>query len=220
MDADFKAGSHSCLRPSTATGDGSGGTMFYFHGKHTVNVDSNSGTLTLSAGSPGVTVFDCQSTANKVTLSQVKCIQSGTGATVLPGNLVTAGGLIGNVLLGPCQAPSAGGTNYGDPLGTNDPLGEQRGMLFFQDRSANLASSPTNQPSWSGGGAFGLAGMMYFHNITLFTDQFSLGGGSASTTFVVGDIVTDKLDLHGTPGIEMDLNPNALYYVLKASLLQ
>jgi hypothetical protein len=28
------------------------------------------------------------------------------------------------------------------------------------------------------------------------------------------------LDLHGTPGIEMDLNPNALYYVLKASLLQ
>lgn len=24
----------------------------------------------------------------------------------------------------------------------------------------------------------------------------------------------------GNPGIEMDLNPNALYYVLKASLLQ
>jgi Putative Flp pilus-assembly TadE/G-like len=220
MDANLIGGSHSCLRPSTAAGDGSGGTMFYFHGKHTVNVGATSGTLTLTSGSPGVTVFDCQSTANEVTLSQAKCIQSGTGATVLPANLVTAGGLIGNVLLGPCQAPSAGGTNYGDPLGTNDPLGEQRGMLFFQDRSANLASPPTNQPSWSGGGAFGLAGMMYFHNTTLFTDQFSLGGGSASTTFVVGDIVTDKLDLHGTPGIEMDLNPNALYYVLKASLLQ
>src|SRR5207248_2846557 len=61
MDADLKGGSHSCLRPSTAAGDGSGGTMFYFHGKHTVSVGSTSGTLTLTSG--GVTVFDCQSTA-------------------------------------------------------------------------------------------------------------------------------------------------------------
>jgi hypothetical protein len=78
-----------------------------------------------------------------------------------------------------------------------------------------------------------LAGNLYFHYCasatagsgggcpsSAFTDKFSLGGGSASDTFVVGDIVTDQLSLGGNSRIEMDLNPNALYYVLKASLLQ
>ena len=119
----------------------------------------------------------------------------------------------------------------GDPLGVDDPVGEQRGMLFFQDRLGNLAAA-SKKPLWSGGGAFGLAGNLYSHycpagtgpgacdSTNGFTDQLELGGGSASSTFVVGDIVTDKLYLHGNPNIEMDLNPNALYYVLKASLLQ
>jgi len=99
--------------------------------------------------------------------------------------------------------------NYGDPLVRTDPVGEQRGMLFFQNRSADLAAAG-NQPSWGGGGAFGLAGMMYFHycnsadgagsgtncnNTNGFTDQFSLGGGSASTTFCDRDIVVDKLHI-------------------------
>jgi hypothetical protein len=220
LDGDLKADAQSCLRPSTAAGNGSGGTMFYFSGTGTLNIGANSGTLS-----------NCQTAV--LPLTRVRCINSGTGTTILPANVVTAGGLVGNVLLGPCQAPTGGGTNYGDPLGVNDPLGEQRGMLFFQNRSANLAAAG-NQPSWGGGGAFGLAGMMYFHycnsadgaglgsrcNTGAFTDQFSLGGGSASTTFVIGDIVVDKLHMNGTPNIEMDLNPNALFYVFKASLLQ
>ena len=70
------------------------------------------------------------------------------------------------------------------------------------------------------GGAFGLAGNVYFHNTSSFNDQLTLGGNSASNTFVVGDIVVDELYLHGNPSLEMDLNPNALYYVIKASLLQ
>jgi Flp pilus assembly protein TadG len=209
--------SNSCVRPSTSTGDGSGGTMFYFADSHSVNVNNNSG----AAG---------KCPAAKVPLSQVQCITSGPGTTVLPGNVTTFGGLAGNVLLGPCQAPTAGGTNYGDPLGVNDPLGEQRGMLFFQNRdSTNVVGT------WDGGGSFGLAGMMYFHSClngagngggggcsttTGFTDSFHLQGGACSSTFVIGDIVTDKLHLGGNPCVEMDLNPNALYYVLKASLLQ
>jgi hypothetical protein len=36
----------------------------------------------------------------------------------------------------------------------------------------------------------------------------------------MGDVVTDELNFGGTSGVEMDLNPAALYYVLKASLLQ
>jgi Putative Flp pilus-assembly TadE/G-like len=203
----------SCVRPSTAVGDGSGGTMFYFADTNTVSVTSNSG-----ASCP----------AAQVSLAQVRC----TPATVLPANVIANGGLSGNVLLGPCNAPTGGGTNYGDPLGTNDPLGEQRGMLFFQNRSANLAAAG-NQPNWDGGGSFGLTGLMYFHycnsadgaglgthcNAAAYTDQLSLQGGSCSSTFVIGDVVVDKLHLGGNPCIEMDLNPNALFYVTKASLL-
>jgi hypothetical protein len=241
LGGNLSANSNSCLRPSTATGDGSGGTLFYFSGTATARVGSNSGTLTQGPGS--ARTFDCQdlntsttpptiqNSAWAVSLDHVRCITAGTGKTILPDNVVSFGGLVGNVLLGPCQAPTAGGTNYGDPLGTDDPLGEQRGMLFFQNRLGNLASAG-NQPLWSGGGAFGLAGNIYFHycpagtgpggcdSTTGFTDQLELGGGSSSSTFVVGDIVTDKLFLHGNPQIEMDLNPNALYYVLKATLLQ
>jgi hypothetical protein len=221
MQSDLSAAAHTCMRPGTGVGDGSGGTMMYFSGTHTLSVGANSGTW-------GV----CGDTTTKVPLSQIRCINSGTGTTILPANVVTNGGLIGNVLLGPCQAPTAGGTNYGDPLGPNDPLGEQRGMLFFQDRSANLAAAG-NQPSWGGGGAFGLTGVMYFHycnsadgagkgtncNAGAYTDQLSLQGVAASNTFVIGDIITDKLSVGGTPTIEMDLNPNALFYVFKASLL-
>jgi hypothetical protein len=256
----LSADSNSCLRPSLAKdtggntlGDGSGGTMFYFSGTSTLSVTSNSGKLQLKTGS--TVNFDCQNLtaggaisnpAWAVPLTQIRCIPTGsTGATILPANVISFGGLVGNVLLAPCQGPASGSAvcapnctnssgnplNYGDPLGANDPLGEQRGMLFFQDRSGNLAAA--TQPKWQGGGAFGLAGNLYFHycasatagggsgcSSSAWTDQLSLGGNSTSNTFVVGDIVTDELSLNGTPGIEMDLNPNALYYVLKATLVQ
>jgi hypothetical protein len=233
--ANLVAAAQSCLRPGTGVGDGSGGTMFYFTGTTT----TNAGTINVAAnaGTNGV----C-GTTTAVPLSSVRCINSGTGTTTLPANVVTNGGLIGNVLIGPCQKPTVTSVcgvnctyNYGDPLGPNDPLGEQRGMLFFQDRSSNLAAeTPKNQPSWGGGGAFGLTGIMYFHycnsadgagkgtncNSGAYTDQLSLQGVAASNTFVIGDIITDQLSLGGNPTIEMDLNPTALYYVLKASLLQ
>jgi hypothetical protein len=234
QNANLLADSQSCLRPGTGIGDGSGGTMFYFTGTSpnigTVNVTANAGTNGVCG------------TSTLVPLTTVACINSGTGKTILPANVVTQNGLLGNVLLGPCQAPTVSSVcgpncsyNYGDPLLTADPLGEQRGMLFFQDRSANLAAECKKcQPVWSGGGSFGVTGIMYFHYCDSatgaglgtncqsagYTDQLTLGGGSAGTTYVVGDIVTDNLNLHGNPAIEMDLNPNALYYVMKASLLQ
>jgi Putative Flp pilus-assembly TadE/G-like len=208
----------SCVRPATgvnAVGDGSGGTMFYFAAAPSVQYKSNSGSSCPAA---------------KVPPDTVRCITSGPGTTVLPADVITNGGLEGNVLLGPCNAPSGGGTNYGDPLGVDDPMGEQRGMLFFQNRSMTNTT-----PQWGGGSSFGLAGIMYFHNCsspdgaglgsncpgtTAYTDQLSLQGGSCSHTFVIGDVVVDQLHLGGNPCIEMDLNPSALFYVLKASLIQ
>ena len=121
---------------------------------------------------------------------------------------------------------------YGDPLGTNDPIGEQRGLLFFQDRSAAAVSA-----SFGGGGAFGLVGGAYFHycgagfgdgttappascSASAYTDSFALQGGSSSSSYVVGNLTTDKLNLGGNPSVTMDLNATAAYYTLRATLLQ
>jgi hypothetical protein len=139
-----------------------------------------------------------------------------------------AGGVGGNVLLAPCTGP------YGDPLGSTDPAGEQRGMLFFHDRD----TKPTIQPKWHASGSFGLIGNVYFHYCnstsstatdsgancdpkTAFTDVFNLGSGSPG--YIVGDIVVDQLQLGqmgGASVITVSLNPNPQYHVLKGSLLQ
>jgi hypothetical protein len=122
--------------------------------------------------------------------------------------------------------------NFGDPLGASDPNGVQRGILFFQDRGVNAG----NNPSWSGNGGMLLAGTMYFHQCVntgvdtgqgcdftagnAFNDKLSLGGTSGSNTYVLGDIITDQLNVGGSGQIVMDLNPSAAYTTLKAALVQ
>jgi hypothetical protein len=220
LDGDFVADSNSCLRPSTAVGDGSGGTIFYF----------NTGTLAVAAnsGSPGPN--GCSAPVSTTASNGTGQLQFGvkcTAVSEIPANLPAT--ITGNLLMGPCTGP------YGDPLLTADPIGEQHGILFFENRSANLAAiHPADQPAWGGGGSAAALGSMYFHYCnspdgaglgsncptTAYTDQITLQGTPGSTSYVVGDIVADELALGGTPSIVMDLNPNALYYVLKASLLQ
>lgn len=207
----FSADSNSCLRPSTATGDGTGGTMFYFSG--TVNVVANS-------GSSCPATFSTKTGTGSIPFG-VAC--DSTSLANLPTNLPTT--LSGNVLLAPCTG------TYGDPLvqgGGTDPTGTQRGILLFMDRSQT-----SNTANWGGGGSFILAGTMYFHSCnatgtgtscgstgTYFTDTFSLQGGSGSTTYVLGDIIADKITLGGNSGINMDLNPTVAFNILKATLLR
>jgi Putative Flp pilus-assembly TadE/G-like len=218
LDGDFVANANSCLRPSTAVGDGSGGTIFYF----------NTGTLNVSADSGSPKPNGCTASVSTTVPNGTGQLQFGvkcTAASEIPANLPAT--LTGNLLMGPCTGP------YGDPLLTADPIGEQHGVLFFGNRSANLLALG-DQPAWGGGGAAAALGSMYFHYCnspdgaglgsncptSAYTDQITLQGNSGSTSYVVGDIVTDELAFGGTPSIVMDLNPNALYYVLKASLLQ
>ncbi|MBZ5612986.1 MAG: hypothetical protein LAO23_03170 [Acidobacteriia bacterium] len=214
LDGDFSADSLSCLRPSTQAGDLSGGTIFYFN-THTLAIAANSG------GSCPAPISTTASSGTGQLQFGVKC----TAVSEVPANLPAT--LTGNLLMGPCTGP------YGDPLLTGDPIGEQHGILFFENRSANLAAAG-DQPAWGGGGSAAALGSMYFHYCnspdgaglgtncptSAYTDNITLQGTPGSTSYVVGDIVTDMLGLGGTPSIVMDLNPNALYYVLKASLLQ
>jgi hypothetical protein len=204
IEGDFSADANSCLRPSTVSPpspNNIGGMLFYFQGTSAtnVNVDSNSGSK-------------CPSTFSTTTgagpfVNGIKC----TATSVIPSNL-SGTSLTGNVLLGPCTGP------YGDSLvaatGSPDPiLGVQRGILFFQ---AHGFTGKTQ--SWGGGGSFLLAGTMYFHSD--FSDSFHLQGNSGSTTYVFGDIVADNLQLGGSSGITMDLNPVSAFTQLKATLVR
>lgn len=216
---------NSCIRPSTLAGDGSGGTIFYFADTNSVNVGSNGGDC-LGLGAAAFSTF-----TGALGLG-VKC----TSASQVPGNIPSS--LTGSVLLAPCNAPnSASGLcapncslNFGDPLGTADPNGEQRGILFFQNRAVNA----TDNPSWSGGGSMLLAGTMYFHQCVTagsdtglgcsaanaYNDQLGLGGNAGSSTYVLGDIIVDQLSVGGSGTIVMDLNPSAAYTTLKAALVK
>ncbi len=214
---DFTADSNSCLRPSGAAdvdpvGNPYAGVMLYLTGGGSVNVNNNSGTKCPTpfntAGYPGTSTLQYG----------VKC--TATSQIDPPGLLPDT--LSGNVMLAPCYG------TYGDPLGASDPIGIQRGMLLFQDRSTLSAN-----PSWGGGGSFLLAGTMYFHSCngsgtgincgaagTYYNDVFTLQGGSGSTTYVLGDIIADNITLGGNSAITMNLNPTRAFTVLKATLLQ
>jgi len=223
----FSADSNSCLRPSTAQGDGSGGTMFYFADTNSVNVSANSGK---KCPTDPTTYFNTTSGSGYLPFG-AKC----TGASTIPTNLPAS--LSGSVLLGPCQAPTITllcdpncGINYGDPQGTTGPLGEQRGFLFFQHRARNASTNP----QWQGGGQFLLSGTMYFHQCvtsgsdtglgcsaaSAYHDNVLLGGNSGSGTYVLGQIVADQVTLGGTSGLTMDLNPTTVFTTLKASIFQ
>ena len=228
----FSADANSCIRPSTQVGDGSGGTMFYFADTNSVNVTSNSGNkCTDNKGVPIVPLFNTTSGTGSLA-NGAKC----TAASTIPGNLPAT--LSGTVLLGPCQAPPTVsalcdpncGINYGDPLGTTDPLGEQRGFLFFQNRAKNANTNP----QWQGGGQFLLSGTMYFHQCVTtgsdtgvncstanaYHDIVTLGGNSGSGTYILGQVVADQVSLGGSSGLTMDLNPTTVYSILKASIFQ
>jgi len=223
----FSADANSCLRPSTAQGDGSGGTMFYFADTNSISVAANSGG---KCPTDPTTYFNTTSGSGYLPYG-AKC----TSTSTIPSNMPAS--LSGSVLLGPCQAPTVTtlcapncSLNYGDPQGTGDPLGEQRGFLFFQDRAVNASTNPT----WQGGGQFLLSGTMYFHQCvtsgsdtgtgcntaSAYNDNVSLGGNSGSGTYILGQIIADQVSLGGTSGLTMDLNPNSVYSVLKASIFQ
>src|SRR6185312_280463 len=93
LDGDFSAGVDTCLRPSYTTG--SKGVVFYFH-RGSLQISSLSGQLSRKGGA-----WNCQ--VDAVSVSVLAC--PSTAGSNLP-----SGGIRGNVLLGPCETPSA------DPL--------------------------------------------------------------------------------------------------------
>jgi hypothetical protein len=74
---------------------------------------------------------------------------------------------------------------------------------------------------------------MYFHNCNSagtglncsqptagYNAFLQLQGSPGNTSYVLGNITSDEVVLGGGGTIAMSLNPNAVYNILKASLLQ
>ena len=205
---------NSIVRPATAVGDGSNGVMFYLSGTGaghyaSLFIDANSGQVAASH------------TVDPYLTSNATC----PGGTAPPAQLNLPTTVSGNVLVGPCTTK---GTYMGG--GSTDTSGTIRGLIFFQDR-ANADTQ--GQASMQGGGGLVLAGNMYFHNCnasgtgtacsapqTGYQAFLQLQGTPSGGTYVLGNITADELILGGNGAIAMSLNPNAVYNILKASLLQ
>jgi len=232
----FYAGTYTTTVPGwfgykdAVTGKVDGGTIFYFHGTNTVTVSANSGKVSGGQNNPDTFGGNAYLQASANAAALVTCPNGGTIPTpALPATLN------GNILLAPC---SLSGT-WSDP-GTGSPFAApfatDRGILFFQDRgNASTSGSPV-QASWGGGGQFLLAGTMYFHQCHInaadtgtlcantapvaFNTQFTLSGNTGSTTYVLGEIITDELVIGGGGAIAMHLSPSTAFNILKASLYQ
>lgn len=202
---DFAVDSGGVVRPSTATGDGSGGTMFYLSGTGG------------STGTYGSVFFG--SNAGKSANNSVDAFQS-SGVTC-PGGPAPdpplPATLAGDVLLGPCSGSFT------------DSSGKNRGMVFFQDRANQDLNG---QPSMQGGGGLLIGGNLYFHNCpesltapcaappTDYNAFLNLQGSPGSSTYIYGNITTDELAEGGNSTVYMELNPNARYNIVKVALLQ
>ncbi len=209
----FELAANGIARPSLppATGDGSGGTLFYLSGG-SANFGANSGSAN------GYRTVDSFVTGVGGDGRYVKCPGGEPPNPPLPDTLD------GNILLAPCS----NNATYNVPP---TPQGPNRGILFFQDRSD---AGGFGSPIFNGGGGLLLVGTMYFHDCptsltgpcgdpaktTTYQDVVSLVGNSGSATRIIGEIITDQLGLSGTSTINMELNPYVSFQLLKVALLQ
>ena len=215
---DFAVGPNGIVRPSNDTTTNGGGTMFYLSGSGTGARPYGSVFFGANAGNPpGGHIVDNYNTSN------VSC--DGT----LPDPRVGVPSTVpGNVLVGQC---AAGGTYLGPP--STDTAGNVRGLLFFGDRNNGTNGTYLGgQPSMQGGGGLLLSGSLYFTNCpgwgagpcsdppAGYNAFLQLQGTPGSGTFVLGNITTDELVEAGNGAVAMHLNPNAIYFILKATLVR
>jgi putative Flp pilus-assembly TadE/G-like protein len=189
--------SNGIVRPSTAVGDGTGGTMFYFSG--TGAGTYGSAFFGANAGSRAVDAFSG---------SLVTCPGGTAPSPPLPASLQ------GDVLLGPCAGPYGltrfRGMLFWDDRANADLNGQPSmqgggglllaGNLYFHNcpEAPNVCAQPP----------------------TDYNAFFNLQGTPGSSTYIFGDITTDELIEGGNGTISMQLNPNQILSMLKVALLQ
>jgi hypothetical protein len=193
LNGNLVSGGSNTLRMAKPSGyQQTDGVMFYFL----------TGSLQLS----GCTGCSASSVDNEPSTS-LTCDGSSPPATLGMGTSIG-----GNVLWGQC---AANGTYWDTGSDTTDSRGSPgaRGLLVFQDHS------DTTQPTFTGSGQLSFSGGLYFHSTT-YSDSLSLNGGTSSGTYVLGEIVTDQVQLTGSGVIKLALNPVATTNMAKIAILQ
>jgi hypothetical protein len=142
-------------------------------------------------------------------ISAVPTYYLNCSGTAVPSGLPTS--LSGNVLVSQC---AEAGTYVGAPSADSYSASGLRGLLFF------TAATDTYQNTFLGAGAIlNFSGGIYFHNST-YTDQVSLNGAGTSTTYEIGNIVVDELQMSGAGTIKMGLIGNSLPGPPEAGIVQ
>ncbi len=80
--------------------------------------------------------------------------------------------------------------------------------------------STATTANWGGGGQFLLSGFLYFHQNGSYGSTLNLSGNSGAGAYTLGNIVADKIQLGGTSGVNMILDPDDTFGVLKPTLLK
>lgn len=219
--ADFIVESNGVVRPAgtlttaaalAALGHDSKGTMFYLSGPG-------------GAGGYGGAVFTANAgkAAGGHTIDPYPATNLSCDGSVPNSKLNVPSSLDGNILLAQCTAQ---GNYLGTPSTDTFSATGVRGLLMFQDHANG---DQQGQSTMQGGGGFALSGTLYSHNCTAspcnafptdYNAFIQLQGAPGSGTFILGEIVTDQLVESGTGSIGMQLNPNAVYFILKASMLR
>ncbi len=192
LNGSLVAGGSQILRMAKPAGyQQTDGLMFYF--------------LTGSLQFSGCTGCSAGSVTN-VNTTDLTC--DGSAPTASLGMPATIGG---NVLWAQC---TNNGTYWDSGGDTTDSRGTvARGLLVFQDHA------DTTQPAFTGSGQLSFSGALYFHSTT-YSDVLSLSGGTASGTYIIGEIVTDQVSLTGSGVIKLALNPAATTNMAKIAILQ
>ncbi len=120
--------------------------------------------------------------------------------------------LNGNILIAECTHNGTYWDAYGDTTDTRGTPGS-RGLLIYQ------AHNNTTKPQMSGSGNLSFSGALYFHS-TSYTDSLNISGAASSGTFILGQIVTDQVNLSGSGAINLALNPAPSAELLKVGMLQ
>lgn len=231
---DFLVDAGGIVRPAGTlttgvTSDGSLGVIIYTSGPGGTGSGSYGGvSFTSSAGSGGTSAKTCPATGTRCVESMARTALTCDGSDPDPKGTLGIPSLVdGDIILGQC---TLSGTYVGSPSTDTTPVDltkANRGIIFFQDRAD---ADPNGQNNMQGGGGLAISGTIYVHNCPSspncsappsdYNAFLSLQGNPGSGTFVIGEIITDQLVEAGNGTVAMQLNPKAVFFILKAELVK
>lgn len=191
LNGSLNAGGSSTMRMATlSTTKQTDGVMFYFL-TGSLNISGCSGCSSSSINNVNSTALTCNGAAPNSDLGM-------------------ASTLSGNVLWAQCTTK---GTYVDSTDNPGDSTGSIRGLMIFQDHG------DSTNPSFSGSGALAFSGALYFHS-TGYADDFEFSGASGVQSYVLGEIVTDKVTFSGSSAIKLLLNPTPSVELSKVGMFQ